>query len=87
MSMVRERSVKSFLERIQTRKFNVDIPYNAATGAGTGVGIDTGVTGDTPLPPPKSAIGWLELRKVSSEELTYLWEKIMDRVGKVYEIT
>lgn len=68
MSMVRERSVKSFLERIQTRKFNVDIPYNAATGAGAGV------TGDTVLPPPKSAIGWLELRKVCNKMLMYLRE-------------
>ena len=56
--------MKSFLERIQTRKFNVDIPYNVATGTGSGAG--TGVTDDTPLPPPKSAVGWLELRKVSS---------------------
>jgi hypothetical protein len=80
MSMVRERSVKSFLERIQTRKFNVDVPYNAATGSGTGTGTGTvagtgagaGVTGDTFLPPPKSAIGWLELRKVSDEVLIYL---------------
>jgi hypothetical protein len=72
MSMVRERSVKSFLERIQTRKFNVDIPYNAATGAGAGAGTVAGVTGDTFLPPPKSAIGWLELRKVSNQVLIYL---------------
>ena len=73
MSMVRERSVKSFLERIQTRKFNVDIPYNptststlsatASGSAGTVSGSGTGLSNDTFLPPPKSAIGWLELRK------------------------
>ena len=60
MSMVRERSVKSFLERIQTRKFNVDTPYNAAAGTGPGLGVH----GESFLAPPKSAIGWLELRKV-----------------------
>ena len=50
MSMVRERSVSSFLGRIQTRKFNEDAPYSG---------------GDTAsLPPPKSAVGWHELRKV-----------------------
>ena len=79
MSMVRERSVKSFLERIQTRKFNVDIPYNptstsissatstssstASGSAGAVSGSGSGSINDTFLPPPKSAIGWLELRK------------------------
>jgi hypothetical protein len=48
--MVRERSVSSFLGRIQTRKFNEDPPLS---------GTDT-----TSLPPPKSAVGWHELRKV-----------------------
>ena len=79
MSMVRERSVKSFLERIQTRKFNVDIPYDptstsassacasaiasVSTSASVGTGSGSGLSNDTFLPPPKSAIGWLELRK------------------------
>ena len=52
MSMVRERSVKSFLERIQCRKHGEDMPLSAVTAPGTY------------LPPPKSAVGWLELRKV-----------------------
>ena len=52
MSMVRERSVKSFLERIQCRKHGEDIPLSSVIPPGTY------------LPPPKSAVGWLELRKV-----------------------
>ena len=47
MSMVRERSVKSFLGRIQTRK-----PSDMSQSFTSSLSI------------PKSAIGWLELRKV-----------------------
>ena len=54
MSMVRERSVKSFLGRIQTRK-----PSEMTHSSSSSLYI------------PKSAIGWLELRKVKSAEVLH----------------
>ena len=97
MSMVRERSVKSFLGRIQTRKLSdtqfsdtktTPIPRLSTTttsavpatttGSGSGSGSvlltqqclsypnisDPTGSGSVFLTPPKSAVGWLELRKV-----------------------